>query len=66
MNRPRVAQFVLILALVLCDTAFGNPLPPQDANQPQQTDKAQPARPPKGSPDFNEVIRDFMAIGDRP
>jgi cytochrome c oxidase cbb3-type subunit 3 len=65
MNCSRFAQVFVVL--VLCNAAFAGPPAPQEQNQPPQTpkDQAKPAAPAKGI-DFQEVIRDFMAIGAPP
>jgi len=73
MNCLRSARLIFFLAFLLRTGAFGNPRPSQEPNQPPQAATGQankdtqtkPAAP-ANSVDFNEVIRNFMAIGDRP
>jgi mono/diheme cytochrome c family protein len=72
MNRFRLLLLVTCLALLISDTALGNPHAPQEPNLPAQTttppldkDKTNAQAPPNGF-DFQKMIRDFMATGTPP
>jgi len=68
MNRPKLGQLVIFLAMMFSAAAFGNPRPRQEPQAPANQNTGDQTKPKQSEEDFNfqEALRDFMAIGKAP